>query len=947
MDTSTSHPRRWPWVLAWLVLTVYFVTPPREVYDQTLDRSNYATYAHFVTHGFQWGADVIPMAGPLGFVLFGYCYSGELYLTRLIGDLLLCAAFGAMLLHLVHRARSGTLRWIWLGVMVLVVPFIDDLLLDTAVFLAAICLLLAPPGKPNRWAYLGAVVLAFISLIKGTHLMMCAAVFGTIALLGILERRPARVLRPAAVFLVSFLLFWILARQNPLNLPAFLFSTWQLASGYGLSMGLEEHPFFFQMGVMLATGVAVVFAWTAFFGVRTLQAAAVLLFICFFAFLKWKHGYVRADGHVYIFFASAAIVAITAWLIGFSPLLTATDASYEKRIQPRWRSLVGLGLVTLVTTFAVIGSTEFWLGRFALVARTIPERFISHARYLIQPGQLRAKLDRELAAVRLAADLPQVRNQIGTGTVDFFGNEEGIILLNDLTYRPRPMGGGTFNVVTSWLQQRNEAFVSSPQTAPDWQILKLAEFDNRLPSADDGLALRAILDCYRPVLMQREYLLLKRDRNRVATSAPQLISTVPARPGVSIDVPDPGDGRVLLFSLHAPFDTYGRVRSFLYRPPILEGRFITEKYPWGRRFELKPTILQNPVILSPMVENTSDFVNLYGARTVNQVRSVVLTAASGFSTDQFTVSFFSAPRPTPSRQDEIDELLTYDQFTLYNRTPVEIITQETGITELSNEPITLVHAPGSMTWTLEPNDQQVIFSYGLIPKAYLNGGNSDGVEFNLEVLWPPNDGRVMFKHLIRPQTVSEDRGMHRARVILPPYEPGAQLRIRTHPGPDNDGANDQSYITRVNIKPGDLIADQFSGLGVIPSNRHLPHGSVASVNNQPVFLLHAPDELLLDVPVGATTFNAHIGLLPGAYTDGGNSDGVIFRIFTAGDNGLKTQVWTRTLDPVRQESDRGMVAVAIPIDATIGAKQLIVTTEIGPNGDRSWDQSYISQVRFE
>src|SRR5690606_34051123 len=126
-----------------------------------------------------------------------------------------------------------------------------------------------------------------------------------------------------------------------------------------------------------------------------------------------------------------------------------------------------------------------------------------------------------------------------------------------------------------------------------------------------------------------------------------------------------------------------------------------------------------------------------------------------------------------------------------------------------------------------------------------------------------------------------------------------------------------------------------------------PHDSVASVNNQPVFLLHAPNELLLDVPEGAKTFSAHIGLLPGAYTDGGNSDGVLFRIFTLGDDGSKTQIWTRTLDPVRQESDRGPVGVTIPIDTTTGTKQLMVTTEIGPNGDRSWDQSYISQARFE
>ena len=943
MEIPSTSPRRWLWLFAWMLLTIYFVTPPREVYDQTLDRSNYATYAHFVTHGLQWGTDVMPMPGPLGFVLFGYCYSGELYGARLIGDLLLCAAFSAMLLNLVHRARSGVLRWVWLGVMILVVPFIDDLLLDAAVLLSGLCLLLAPPEKPDRWAYLGAVLLAFISLIKGTHLMMCAAVFGTVALLGILERRPNRVLKLAAIFFGAFLLFWILARQNPLNLPAFLIATWQLASGYSLSMGLEEDPFFFQTGLALATGLAVVLAWTAGFGIRTLRAAAALFFICLLAFLKWKHGYVRADGHVYIFFASAALIAITAWLVGFSPLAAPTDT----RGMPRWRSLVGLGLITLVTSSAVIGCTEFWLGRFTMVITTSPGRLWSHASYLFRPGHTRARLDRELDQVHLAADLPQIRNEIGAGTVDFFGNEEGVILLNSLDYHPRPMGGGTFNVVNSWLQRRNESVVLSPQTAPAWQSLKLAPFDDRLPAGDDGLALRAILDCYSPVLMQRDYLLLKRIGDRPASARPQPISTVSVRSGQPIPVPDPGPGRIVLFSLRAPFNVYGRLRSFAYRPPLLQGRFFTAHYPSGRTYILKPAMLENPVVLSPFLEDTTDILQLYGGEQANVVRSLTLDAAPGFAIDQLSVSFFSAPRPPRPAETDISEILSYEKYPLFNREPVSLVTEQTGIKELNKEPITLVHAPGSITWNLQPNDQQVIFSYGLIPQAYLDGGTSDGVEFNVEVLWPPSDGRVVFKQMIRPRTVSQDRGAHRARVLLPPYEPGAQLRIRTHPGPDNDGAYDQSYINRVNIKVGPLVAEQFNGLGVIPANQRLPHDAVASVDTHPVFLLHAPNELVLNSPVGTKTFHAQIGLLPGAYTNGGNSDGVGFTVFVESPGSPREKIWSRYVDPVHQSQDRGALDISVPLPASPLGAQLIITTDIGPHGDRSWDQSYIAQVRFE
>ena len=73
-SASPQHPKagfcRFLVGLAWLLLTIHFLAPPREVFDQTLDRSNYATYTHFVTQGLQWGVDVLPMAGPLGFVLY-------------------------------------------------------------------------------------------------------------------------------------------------------------------------------------------------------------------------------------------------------------------------------------------------------------------------------------------------------------------------------------------------------------------------------------------------------------------------------------------------------------------------------------------------------------------------------------------------------------------------------------------------------------------------------------------------------------------------------------------------------------------------------------------------------------------------------------------------------------------------------------------------------------
>ncbi|MES1194904.1 MAG: hypothetical protein ABUL65_03345, partial [Opitutus sp.] len=74
MDNATAAPAYSPdrpgplrqarLVLCWLALVVYFHTPVREVMAPTLDGSNYGSYAYFTARPFQYGSEVVPMAGP-------------------------------------------------------------------------------------------------------------------------------------------------------------------------------------------------------------------------------------------------------------------------------------------------------------------------------------------------------------------------------------------------------------------------------------------------------------------------------------------------------------------------------------------------------------------------------------------------------------------------------------------------------------------------------------------------------------------------------------------------------------------------------------------------------------------------------------------------------------------------------------------------------------------
>ena len=936
------RPRRWPWLLGWLVLTVYFLTPPRAVYDQTLDNSNYATYTYFLTHHFQWGADVLPMPGPLGFLIYGHTYSGELYGTRLIGDLLLKACFVILLLRLLFRAGPGRVRWVWLAAVVVMVPLVDDLLADFAILVATLVLLSELGPRLNRWSFLAAALLGEITLIKGNHPVTTAACFSAVLMLCFYERQWRGMAKLAATCLCSFLGCWLLAGQNPANISHYLQSTLQLSLGYNAAMGLDEAPVFTVAGLALVAGLIAVFAWAASAGSRQRRAVIALLVIAGFSFIKWKHGYVRADGHVYIFFTSVAVFTLTICLVSFTSLMGPAPGPLPAR------SLrLGLGLVTLVTGFAVIGAAEFRLPQVLHMGLDAPAALQRNARYLVHPWSYRAPLARQLELNRRTAQVPQIQNEVGRGLVDFFGFEEGLLFLNELNYRPRPMGGGTFNVFNAWVQDRNEAFVRDPRRAPPWEVLKLQTIDNRLPAADDGTTLRAILELYSPVLMQRDYLLLHRRESPPAPAAPVLLETRRVRPGETIVPPAAGAGRLLLFTVDAPLSAAGRIRAFFYRAPELTAKVVSAHHPHGEIFVLKPSMLQRPVILSPLLADNSDVLQLFSDSAGNPVRSLTLETQPGFATDALAVSFYSVPRPAKPESADVEEILTYRDHPLYNRIPLELVTQQTGITELNQEPITLVHAPGSITWDLKPGDQQVIFSYGMMPQSYLDGGTTDGVGFNVEVLWPPKDGRIIFRRLVRPLTVQADRGMQRVRVFLPPFEPGARLRIRTDTGPDNNGAYDQSYVTRLQIKQGPLVPEQFNGLGVVPVNGLLPHEAVAGVGNRPVYLIHAPGQVTLRIPPGARKVTCEIGLLPSAYQDGGHTDGVEYLVEAALPGGERRALFTRYLDPVHQPADRGSQTLVLSLPNVPSGSELVITTRVGPSGNRSWDQSYVAGVRFD
>ena len=57
---------------------------------------------------------VVPMAGPFGFVFYGWVYNGDLYLTRLVLEFITKLAFGLLVIWFFRRTRGSVTGWLWL-----------------------------------------------------------------------------------------------------------------------------------------------------------------------------------------------------------------------------------------------------------------------------------------------------------------------------------------------------------------------------------------------------------------------------------------------------------------------------------------------------------------------------------------------------------------------------------------------------------------------------------------------------------------------------------------------------------------------------------------------------------------------------------------------------------------------------------------------------------------
>jgi hypothetical protein len=200
--------------------------------------------------------------------------------------------------------------------------------------------------------------------------------------------------------------------------------------------------------------------------------------------------------------------------------------------------------------------------------------------------------------------LPLVQQAVGDDTVDLFCTSQGVVLLNDLNYLPRPIFQ-SYSAYTEYLLRKNEEFYADPG-APEYVIFRPETINHRLPALDDGPALKQLLFHYRPVLVDRDYLLLKKDMDSYARPVPSEIQLVQRSVvwGEWVDL-EAYANKYLCFSLEIRYSLAGKLVKFLLRPPGVQMELRCAAHP--KKFNIVPAMARQGVLLQPLIRSMRDF----------------------------------------------------------------------------------------------------------------------------------------------------------------------------------------------------------------------------------------------------------------------------------------------------------------------------------------------------
>jgi hypothetical protein len=745
-----------------------------------LDPSWRMALGYFFENGMRFGSDVVFTYGPLGFIM-GKTFSGYQFWELIAGQLTLAIISGTVLLRQGLRIQ-GYNRYLYIVFVLVFGTLYEDALHMIVITILGFELLRLKESPRHSFLVLIAAVLAFYAQIKFTDFLLAGYIVGLTVTYGLWKRQWPAVLTFGVSFVVIYLGIWVYFGQNLSDLPAYFRGSWEISQGYQWAMGFPSPFAPLWKGLIVLAGLIIYALVHLKIHPDKPRAIANTLLLAAFVYLNWKHGFVRADGHMIGFFF-CALLPLTAY-----PHLL--DDSERLAKPHRWSFIFLIFLSVWALENVLTGVVSHSLATFQ-------NKVWGNIASVVNWERTRQGYREHLIVARNATVMPQTKELAGDRTVDVLGSEQGVALFNRFNYRPRPVIQ-SYSTFTPALSRLNRDFYASAN-APDFVLMKIQSIDYRLPSIDDSHVLRLLPHRYEYVLSENGFLVWQRRPGEFDRAA------VEPRPLRSIDLAvnrplslEQENHQPLWIEIDLQPTLLGKIRSFLYKPPQVTLRILNSDdnatdylmpLPQGR----------TGFVINPVIEDYVDYMHFASNTPDKLARALTLKIAPAdekYFRPAAHVRLFTLPASAAGQSYFPPS--TADKFPMFHSYPVLYDSMAPMISaQVDDREVAMLHAPSRMVFDFPSKAKKLTGEFGFLTAAYTQEGNTNGALF--VIYWSDGTRRVdLYQRFLNPVHIAFDRGIQDFNVSLT-HLSGGRIYFEIHPGPQNEFAWDWTFWTNIKI----------------------------------------------------------------------------------------------------------------------------------------------------
>lgn len=578
--------------------------------------------------GHVWGRDVAFTYGPLGYLLHPLDIGLNLAQAMAL-RIILQVLIGVVLFWIIFSQNNRLKIWS-LGAFILanVIAIACGLCYEYNLLIVLALLLLVPPQ--NRKLWFGAVSLS--GFLSGAFLFMKFSLgLAGLAMLAVAiiiwtvqkrEKAWTAFLLASCTYLLAVVLFAIIFMGSSGSFVRWIKASLEITSGYSVAMSIPGPKEILVLGLL--AGAAYVILLLLYWKVNSKLFQVGMVFSGPL-FLAFKHGFVRQDGHVILFFTFIIAVMGVLLLFSTSPgdlrissiaflaiLVFSLPAVTVMRSDPALKaelmssclkadieSVVAAGVRATYCSFL----QPFW--RVSTGAEGLAN--IGSALNL---GDLRSMLRKESRLALQRDILPHawvVEIKKHTGTVDVLPWEIAYCPANDLNWSPNPLLQ-TYSAYTSFLDKWSAGHYTG-EKAPEFLIVEFIDIDGRHLMLDVPATWQAILRNYRLVRKDLDSGLLLLEKKPLPTPDDGLKILGQERIGANQWIVVPPSDKLLFAKIDLKLRFIGKITKTLFRidPVYIDLLYDSGK---GASFRIVPDTAKNGLLINYLPTNHYELANL-------------------------------------------------------------------------------------------------------------------------------------------------------------------------------------------------------------------------------------------------------------------------------------------------------------------------------------------------